>query len=328
MTVMENDKKKLKNRPKCIFCGIELNKKNISIEHIIPNSIYPTNKLVIRNFCKKCNNKLGRICEQPAIPYLKELMAELILRGYPLEYGRRKKKSEIINQGIGWGAMTFGDKREGMPIRMQIDTITKQRQFVFEPSWVKKDYLDSSTISSDEGRAIFPLFENKGSKEMQKLGHKIIFELCYILWKEDFLKTNAAKELKDMILNSEMDETDTESLEWEIPLFPWKELDGHEDIKKEIPLSHLSFFDNPPHITFAIIKIKDLEPIAILNFFGMFEATIRLFKNDIEINNILEKEQAIVLIIKQTGKKEILKLNPETYLKWQKKKESPPNKNL
>ncbi len=314
----------IQHKPKasCIFCGIELTNKNRTIEHIIPKSIYHTNKFVIRKFCKKCNNKLGRICEQPAIPYLKGLMAELMLKGYPLKYGRRKNKSRIINQGIGHGALRFGEKREGMPCKLQVDTINKERQIVFEPNWVKKEYLDFSNITSDEGMVIFPVMEKNGSKEMQKLGHKIIFEMCYILCKEEFLITEGAEKLKTLILNDATDDSDLENLDWECPVFSWKDLEEYNDIKEELSPSQLSLFDNPPHITFAILKIENLEPIAILNLFGMFETTIRLFKNDININKLLEKEQAIIVVIKQTGKKEIIKLNPENYLKWQKNKEN------
>lgn len=315
---MSKSNNKKKKKIKCIFCGVELNNKNRTIEHIIPKSIYNTNKLVIRNFCKKCNNKLGRICEQPAIPYLKEYMAELILRGYPLKYGRRKNKVQFIDQGIGWGAMTFGEKREGMPCKMQIDIINKRRVIDFQPNWIKKDYLDFSDISSDNGTMIFPIFENKGIKELQHLSQKIIFELCYVLWKEDFLITQGAKMLKKLIFNLEINESNTENLKWDNPVFSWKELEGIEDEKKSNSPSKTSIFDNPPNITFAILIIKNLEPIIILNLFGFFEMTIRLFKDDSKLNEKLKRKKAIFLIIKLTEKKGILILNHKNYLKWQK----------
>ena len=103
----------LQNKPKtnCIICGIGLNNKNRTIEHIIPKAVFYSNKLIIRDICKKCNNKLGKICDQPAIPYLKEFVAELILKGHPIKLGRRNRNRRYIKQGLGINIIEFEKKK-------------------------------------------------------------------------------------------------------------------------------------------------------------------------------------------------------------------------
>jgi len=49
----------------CIFCN---SKNNLTIEHIIPESISQKKEpLVIRFVCKDCNNKLGAYVDSPII---------------------------------------------------------------------------------------------------------------------------------------------------------------------------------------------------------------------------------------------------------------------
>ena len=163
----------------------------------------------------------------------------------------------------------------------------------------------------------FPTRENKGIIELHLLSFKIIYELCYLLWKERFLKTNSAKELKKYITNGKVDLSKTEILDSNVPLISWdnKSKNDSSDIARQnnstdinIPLIK-SPFDNPPHITFAIIKPEDIIWLAVLNLYGMYEFTDTIFRDDNEMQKILEDTKGVILIIEQTGEKKIKKYN-------------------
>lgn len=311
----------------CIFCGTKLTKKNSSIEHIIPKSILPSNKLVVREMCRKCNNLLGKITEQPAIPFLKEIMASLIVEGFPIKFGRRKKRSKYIKQfDKGIAILPFGNKKEVIPCIMGIDTEKKNKFISFEPSWVNKSNLNFSKLTEDKYRVIFPVSENEGMKELQLFCYKIIFELSFLLWKKKFLNSESAKYLKTIILGEINKIPTAEILDLNNPLICWDKeelergkyikINGNKKKKTEESISQISPFDNPPHITFSIVNIKNIKWMVILNLFGRFETTIRLFENDKEIGHVLEETQGLVMVIKLTGSKELLKFSYDEYIVW------------
>jgi len=314
-----NNLKHNKN-PHCILCGISLTDKNQTIEHIIPKSIFHSNKVVIREICKKCNNKLGKEIEQPAVQYLKEIIGGLVVQGHPLRLGRRNKKRRYIREGKAMGILPFKKGTEYIPCLMDIDLVEKTRTLNFQPDWVKKDSKDFVENFPDEHAIIFPARDNDGLEELQLLSFKIIFELCYYLWGIMFLKSKSAEDLKKILLDGQLDFSKTEILKPEIPLLEWsddhnsketsnEEMEINEDQEEVLP----SPFDNPPHITFAIIKPEEVHWIAVLNLYGSVEFTTRLFDQDKEMNDILEETEGIILIIEQTGKKEVKKYQYHEY---------------
>jgi len=303
------------NKPKsnCIFCGIRLTSKNRTIEHIIPKAIFYSNKVVLREICKKCNNKIGRICDQPAIPYLKEFVAELILKGYPLKLGRRNRNRRYIKQGLATNILHFKEKKEILPGTRLIDLEEKIKVIDLHPDWVKKEDLNLKENFPEKGTMFFPARENEGIKELHLLSYKIIYELCYLLWGEKFLGTNSAKDLKEDIIRGKVNLSKTEILEHNVPLLNWdnkSENFSSEIVNKDNSIDHnipliKSPFDNPPHITFAIIKPEDIIWLAVLNLYGIFEFTYTMFRSDNEMQIILEGTKGIVLVVEQTGEKKI-----------------------
>jgi len=310
-----------KTKSNCIFCGISLTYKNRTKEHIIPKSVFYSNKLVIREICKKCNNKLGKICEQPAIPYIKEMIAELILKGYPLKLGRRNRNKRYIKQGLAVNILEFKKKKELIPSTMFIDLQERIRGIDLHPDWVKKEVLNLKQNFPEKGTMIFPARENEGIKEIHLLSFKIIYELCYLLWKEKFLRTNSAEELKEYITKGKVDLSKTEILDPNIPLLNWdnklkndsSEIAKHNNLTDNNIPQVKSPFDNPPHITFAIIKPEDIIWLAVLNLYGMNEFTYTIFRKDNEMQKILEETKGVFLIIEQTGEKKIKKYTYNQY---------------
>ncbi|MFX1477158.1 MAG: HNH endonuclease [Promethearchaeota archaeon] len=307
-------KQTVEHKSNCFICGIGLNKTNRTIEHIIPLSIYYTNKLIIKNICKKCNNKLGRICEQPAIPYIKEIIGELILKGYPLKLGRRNRNRRYIREAKALSFLPIEKKTEIVPCVMDIDLEEKKRIISYHPEWFKRPDLDLSQNFPETWSIIFPARDEEGMKELSLLSFKIIFDLCYFLWNDVFSRTNSFKFLKKIIMTGHFDFSRTEILDPDIPLLNWE--DYLEDIslnktcknilqQKERNQPIKSPFDNPPHITFAIIKPENVKWIALLNFYGLIEFSTLIFKNDDEMDQILEQSKGIITIIEQIGKKKL-----------------------
>ncbi|MFX1251290.1 MAG: HNH endonuclease [Promethearchaeota archaeon] len=286
----------------CIFCGKTINENNYSTEHIIPKSILKSDCLTIDSVCKNCNHLIGKKVEQPAIRYLKKKIGRLILDNQNIRFGRRRRRNRRIKIQEGGSFLPYEGKKKLVPTSIWINTENKRLEFVLDPHRAKLFNFDSKDISekSETFTTWFPYNSNEGLTQLQLLGNKIIFELCYWLWEDSFLKTEDAKIMKEWILRGVIEEDITSVLKEDEPVV----YEVPDDFKEtgEEPAVKISPFDNTPHITFAVLSFPNGQWFALLNLFGI-EITTNLFSLPSNIVEELKKNKGIVLIIRTTAHK-------------------------
>lgn len=287
-----------KKSQSCIFCSVELTKENSSLEHIFPNSILCSSIFILDTVCKECNQQIGTQIEQPAVPFLKKIIGALMEEGFPIQFGRRKRRSRYIKLSKGVTFLPYDEKVEPLLTTLWADTETKEKILSLYPRSKRTVGLDRSKISSKEFYTYFPDDKNKGLDEIQLLGNKIIFELCFWLWKKDFLQSKDAEYLKAHILECKVDNTKTLTLKENEPLIYLGPEDATSTEQEQVKF--VSAFENPPHITFAVVDLSDENGkwLALLNLFGDLEITCNLFNLSSEIKKELDKTKGIVLLIK------------------------------
>lgn len=79
----------------CIFCGVEINDVNESIEHIIPEAL-GNRQLSIKEVCKQCNSKLG---EKVDSELTSNILIEMIRHIHKIE-GKSGKVPNPFNNGV------------------------------------------------------------------------------------------------------------------------------------------------------------------------------------------------------------------------------------
>lgn len=251
----------------CPYCATQRNDKIWTREHIIPAQLGGSKSFSII-VCRPCNNKIGKLIEEPAINsvFIRNQIGDLLIKENKIR-GRRSRK--FLADSNDYGIMGFRDKNNKVfPVKFKgyydIDNSMKRIR-LFPNSNIQLEAIkDPKRNSKFFGLIPAPDYDHN-LEFIGALANKIIYATCFFLWGREFTESKEGQFLRQLIWSKRaLDE-----------FFKWPTETPHTSIKieRDNNIIEIEAYNNYPNHTIHLSCDK-MRSFGIVNLFGGFESLL------------------------------------------------------